>query len=886
MKSSGKIFKTIVLFTFMFLFSVLLPSFSSLLESKTDTAYADSPRGTELEAVRISGGEVKYKGKISQDKKSIAWEIVMEKSESDENRHLKLQLAIPDGSGLTHASEGYVKIYRDDLEKGTTSFDLKTGKLEVESSKYWKSDKRPESMKVTFETPITDPLSTEFGIVIDKAEILEETGVIGSMGQTKIYLKNEIQSEQSTEVIVSEKETLKPSSEDEYPGQLDEFPDGTSISGDEKQAVVESEENSGDWIIEDYGNPEEYGELSFSSATLFSPKAMSLLLKGSTSLSQATEYNLDGLGTYPAPYTQDGADVRNPDPKTVEYDEAYLTKYASQTDTAGDFGIDLKVQGKKTTSAQKIDIILVLDNSGSMGTLGSTGLARWRVANNAVGTFVNGLLNPTVNPAGNIRIGLVSYGSDLKPANSYPLTTVATSLVGTDTNNTNRNGVLPDSASGGTFTQKAIREAGNILSTSTADKKIIVLLSDGFPTYSYTANGVTQNTGANVITDYEKIKRPTYSITAAPQSKATSFTTTLKGNGSAYYISSYSAGGYSVNNNGFPTMSEAMKIKDSGAAIFSIGVELADWEDPYVDQILLKGLATNVMKNIASGADHYYDATDVNELSSLLSQISTVISKTVSSGTVTDPMGDMVDLDVGSDGVFSADDYVLTSSSPGLLTGATVSYDADSRQISINGLTLGEFEWVNLSYKVKLRIPDQDYQGDFYYQTNGRTTLNPSSSQPAILRDFSIPSVKGPRMKGSIEITKIDKSDPLNPELLGGAVFELRSYREGGAFTDPNGEKYDLVNTGTTGSDGKLLWTEVPFGSYKLVETEAPQGHNKAVEPIDVMIYDSTAAIQVEVQNTKIAKLPSTGGSGTLPFTLAGLILMGSALAIYRKKMK
>ena len=44
------------------------------------------------------------------------------------------------------------------------------------------------------------------------------------------------------------------------------------------------------------------------------------------------------------------------------------------------------------------------------------------------------------------------------------------------------------SASGGTFTQAGLRQAEILLAGSNADNKVIVLLSDGVPTYSYSIN--------------------------------------------------------------------------------------------------------------------------------------------------------------------------------------------------------------------------------------------------------------------------------------------------------------------------------------------------------------------------------------------------------------
>ncbi len=45
--------------------------------------------------------------------------------------------------------------------------------------------------------------------------------------------------------------------------------------------------------------------------------------------------------------------------------------------------------------------------------------------------------------------------------------------------------MTPETAAGGTFTQRGLRQAGDMLSTQNGHKKVIVLLTDGVPTYSY-----------------------------------------------------------------------------------------------------------------------------------------------------------------------------------------------------------------------------------------------------------------------------------------------------------------------------------------------------------------------------------------------------------------
>lgn len=129
--------------------------------------------------------------------------------------------------------------------------------------------------------------------------------------------------------------------------------------------------------------------------------------------------------------------------------------------------LSIKGEGKEVTS----DIVLVIDRSKSMADNN-----RLQNAKEAAKNFVEEVLSNNSNT----RIALISYAGIKN--NSEDVT-----IHNGFTNNINalKNSINRLSADGGTFTQAAIRQAKELLDSSTADKKQIVLLSDGQPTYSY-----------------------------------------------------------------------------------------------------------------------------------------------------------------------------------------------------------------------------------------------------------------------------------------------------------------------------------------------------------------------------------------------------------------
>lgn len=88
-------------------------------------------------------------------------------------------------------------------------------------------------------------------------------------------------------------------------------------------------------------------------------------------------------------------------------------------------------------------------------------------------------------------------------------------------------------------------------------------------------------------------------------------------------------------------------------------------------------------------------------------------------------------------------------------------------------------------------------------------------------------------------------------------------------------------------------------GTYYLVETEAPAGYNKLTAPIKVVITkngddftisqdgtDETDKI-IDVENSTGSLLPSTGGMGTIAFTVvAALLVLGVAISFIRDRKR
>ncbi len=124
------------------------------------------------------------------------------------------------------------------------------------------------------------------------------------------------------------------------------------------------------------------------------------------------------------------------------------------------------------------------------------------------------------------------------------------------------------------------------------------------------------------------------------------------------------------------------------------------------------------------------------------------------------------------------------------------------------------------------------------------------------------------KVEGSIDITKVDKED--NDKLIEGATFRIEKLDDNGEVD----ETFSYVEK-TTGEDGKVMFSGLEVGKYRVTETKAPQGYELTKESIEVEITKENRDIKLIAENELKLVLPETGGiNNTIVFVIVGISLM------------
>lgn len=191
-----------------------------------------------------------------------------------------------------------------------------------------------------------------------------------------------------------------------------------------------------------------------------------------------------------------------------------------------------------------------------------------------------------------------------------------------------------------------------------------------------------------------------------------------------------------------------------------------------------------------------------------------------------------------------------------------------------------------------------DFDNDKGSYTKPKDPNNPPLTPPE--EPPTTPPVTVDPTEGGLKVIKVDKKDPSIK--LEGAEFKLTTDKEGkdvvvatGTVIEVNGNTHEgNLEKLVTGKDGEIAITGLTPGTYYLHETKAPTYTNENGEvkpyrllakPLEVEVENKVHDKAVTVENSKSGwDLPTTGGMGTMLFTVAGLGFMLLAFALYNRR--
>lgn len=132
--------------------------------------------------------------------------------------------------------------------------------------------------------------------------------------------------------------------------------------------------------------------------------------------------------------------------------------------------------------------------------------------------------------------------------------------------------------------------------------------------------------------------------------------------------------------------------------------------------------------------------------------------------------------------------------------------------------------------------------------------------------------------------------------LLENAGFEVYQNNTKLTFTDLGNNEYVLDSNGKisevkTGRNGSLVIHGLDLGDYYFHEITAPKGYSINKQDVKATLaitkrcrVDSVLTTQTTMKDTKVSRLPETGGMGTTIFMLGGTLLMVSAFTLMKRK--
>lgn len=594
--------------------------------------------------------------------------------------------------------------------------------------------------------------------------------------------------------------------------------------------------------------------------------------------------------------------------------------------------ITVRVEGRDNIP-DTTDVVLVLDNSYSMYNYKlADGRTRFQVAQEAAKKFVDIALNE--NP--NLRIAIVVYNGEVTIISGdikQPFSQDKQALY-SNIDAIKKPPLHNPEKKGGTFTQAAIKQAGEILKGSSADNKHMVLVTDGLPTFSYDLDSSSWDEKIEQTELYYKpggqdlYEKTKYYRLPKDESKiqfnynnrvglgtenmSSAAYKTLKVNKKIQNVYLYNYGEYKtgtkdpnnidltvqahryhVDGENFAreyryshqksTVLEAKRLREDPNigldTLYVVGVGF----ETYTGQALK--IAVRTLSEIADSGK-FYDVRNEERLTDTFKEIAKTISIKIKSA-----MRDFKIVDIMGKG------FTVTDESKIKVSEGKISFDRNSETINWDIGTVtksvaakSDVRYAELTYRIEIN-------DDILTLPGAKTNQHEKFITNAVT-DLTYTDIKDEKKTVSIDSPKVDpvllKVKKVLLDINGKLLNEDITF----TINVTNDLKtYDESHVLSPNEDYKWRTTLRDEGTYSVDEIATPEKNYITTIKIDgeetskfLVNHEGDIPrgdVNIEVINQELGgyELPTTGGSGNTIFRLTGLLVLAIALIIpYRKR--
>lgn len=504
--------------------------------------------------------------------------------------------------------------------------------------------------------------------------------------------------------------------------------------------------------------------------------------------------------TTPADTTQLWGTTRTFENSYHDYTNAYLKKWVEPVDgVANLYDLYFEIAGSELTEKNPIDIVFVMDKSGSMDGTKDSNMKK------AVRDVSSELLN---NDKLDVQIALANFyntGGSSGSAGSQ-----RSNFFSTYTNSFSNHDALTRDPSGGTPLYYGLSRGLELLYDSSRGarsdaKKIFIVLGDGAPTY-YPAGSVELTNGNPDTTG------PLFNFESNMGVLAFTNSTKYYSSFSSTNMTSYSGGGGDGNANLLVSARHTLGYwnwllnqsdgKFKNTEVYTVGMGISSSSNP-------DKAGRNVLKNISkygaagSKQSRYYDTNSLEDLTKALSQIVQDLTKSINNAQLYDESGLHVEIPgfvYPNPDKYNPNVHVealkIVNNEPTAWTGpdspadkvtttATLTGSHKSQAYQFEGITLGKDEILRINYRVRLFPGSQD--GHFYATNRDAylvNTLADGSHDTDNVQHFASPSIRYQldEFTRSLSINKVDPSG----NGIGDVYFALFRSKDQNGIDDAN----------------------------------------------------------------------------------------------------